>query len=89
MTSAESSPWPPASRPHHSSTCTPTCSVTTLVSPAIDPRDPVEYDEALRAARRDAVGAILDSGGIAELLRLGATVNAPGRRRMGRRRSQR
>ena len=45
--------------------------------PGIDPRDFAAYDETLRAARRDAVGAILDSGGVAELLRLAATVDLP------------
>ena len=35
------------------------------------------YDQALWDARRDAIRAILDSGGVAELLRLGATVVLP------------
>ena len=45
--------------------------------PGIDPREHAVYDEALRAARRDAVRAILDSGGVAELLRLGAAAVLP------------
>jgi hypothetical protein len=45
--------------------------------PGVDPRDIGAYDAALRSARRDAASAILDSGGIAELLRLGATVKLP------------
>jgi hypothetical protein len=45
--------------------------------PGIDPRQHVMYDEALWDARRDAIRAILDSGGVAELLRLGATVVLP------------
>jgi hypothetical protein len=40
--------------------------------PGIDPHDHAAYEEALRAARRGAVSAILDSGGVAELLRFGA-----------------
>jgi hypothetical protein len=43
----------------------------------IDPRDFSEYDGTLRAARRDAVGAILNCGGVAEVLRLSATVDLP------------
>ena len=45
--------------------------------PGIDPREHVMYDEALWDARRDAIRAILDSGGVAELLCLGATVVLP------------
>jgi hypothetical protein len=45
--------------------------------PGIGPRDHAAHDEALHAARRDAVRAILDSGGLAELLRLGAAVVLP------------
>lgn len=45
--------------------------------PGVDLHDPIAYDEALRSARRDAAGAILDSGGITELLRLAARVKLP------------
>ena len=45
--------------------------------PGVDPLDPVTYDAALQAARRDAVSAILDSGGTAELRRLGVTADLP------------
>lgn len=45
--------------------------------PGIDPREHTVYDAALQAARRHAAGAILDSGGVPDLLRLGAAVVLP------------
>ena len=45
--------------------------------PGVDPLDPVVYDQALQAARRDAVRAILDSGATSELRRLGAAAMLP------------
>lgn len=43
----------------------------------VDPLDPVVYDQALQAARRDAARAILDSGDVPELRRLGAVAVLP------------
>jgi hypothetical protein len=45
--------------------------------PDIDPLDHPRYDVALPAARREAAQAVLDSEGIAGLLRLGAAAKLP------------
>jgi tetratricopeptide (TPR) repeat protein len=45
--------------------------------PGIDPRDSDVYEGELRNARRDAVSAILESGGVADLLALGSAAKVP------------
>ena len=45
--------------------------------PGIDPRDHVAYEGELRTARRGAASAVLESGGITDLLALGSVVKVP------------
>jgi hypothetical protein len=45
--------------------------------PGVDPLDHPRYDEALLSARQDAARAVLDSEGIAGLLRLGVAAKLP------------
>jgi len=45
--------------------------------PGVDARDYTSYQAALLAARQDAVRAVLDSGGVTELLALGGAVTLP------------
>jgi hypothetical protein len=45
--------------------------------PGIDPRDFSAYDAALRAARKNAVSAVLSRGGVVDLLALGSAVKVP------------